>query len=166
MFVGPLRTGWSDDDRKNAGQFLVFIFELTGSLDLTCFIATAVYQDVYSEEIKVLRQFRDDVMMNSYYGKKLVQLYYERGPGWAEWILKHPHFIKPVRSVLDVSVSLIENRELDYPMFQTGMDYAFFAMHSCLQFLYPDHGPDAQEQSLENISEKAILDLFSKFNTE
>ena len=41
-----------------------------------CFIATAVYGDSNAPEVHVLRDFRDEILMNNFFGRKLVDVYY------------------------------------------------------------------------------------------
>ena len=44
--------------------------------DEDCFIASVVYGDVNAREVNVLREYRDNVLMNSQEGRKFVELYY------------------------------------------------------------------------------------------
>lgn len=41
-----------------------------------CFIATEVYGDVNAPEVQKLREYRDEVLMNSWLGRNLVNFYY------------------------------------------------------------------------------------------
>lgn len=54
-----------------------------------CFIATAAYGTPTAEEIDVLRDFRDDVLMQSSLGKDLVEFYYAVSPPLANIISEH-----------------------------------------------------------------------------
>ncbi len=51
-----------------------------------CFIATAAYGTPSAEQIDVLREFRDDVLVRSSVGLRLVTLYYQLSPPVAEVI--------------------------------------------------------------------------------
>lgn len=44
--------------------------------DPICFIATVVYGDVNAPQVEALRNYRDDVMMRSLAGRKMIELYY------------------------------------------------------------------------------------------
>lgn len=53
-----------------------------------CFVATACYGDYNSEEVLVLREFRDTVLLNSVAGKAFVKFYYFVSPPIAKIIEK------------------------------------------------------------------------------
>lgn len=53
-----------------------------------CFVATACYGDYNSEEVLVLREFRDNVLLNSLSGKIFVKFYYFISPPIAKFIEK------------------------------------------------------------------------------
>jgi len=53
-----------------------------------CFIATACYGDYNSEEVLVLREFRDNVLLNSLVGRVFVKFYYLISPPIANIIEK------------------------------------------------------------------------------
>ena len=78
-----------------------------------CFIATAVYGDVNAPEVKVLRDFRDSVLMESSLGRKAVDLYYSGlGQRSANFIRDHASFIIPaVRRGLDRLVEYHQAKE-------------------------------------------------------
>ena len=48
--------------------------------DSSCFIATACYKDLYSEEVIFFRWYRDNVLNNSSLGKAFVSTYYKLSP--------------------------------------------------------------------------------------
>jgi len=60
-----------------------------------CFIATAAYGTSTSEEIQVLREFRDGYLLTNAVGKALVDLYYMVSPPIAQFIIEHPG-LKPI----------------------------------------------------------------------
>jgi len=76
-----------------------------------CFIATAVYGTDTTEEIDVLREFRDAVLMPDRLGAAFVWLYYEVSPPIAEVISRHDSlrtalrlgFIGPMVAILNWS---------------------------------------------------------------
>ena len=53
-----------------------------------CFVATACYGDYNAEEVLVLREFRDNVLLNSLTGKAFVKFYYFVSPPMAKIIEK------------------------------------------------------------------------------
>jgi len=54
-----------------------------------CFIATAAYGTSTATQVNVLREFRDDVLLESTAGSRLVDLYYSVSPPIAEFISEH-----------------------------------------------------------------------------
>jgi len=44
-----------------------------------CFVASAVYGDSNAHEVSVLREYRDNVLMNSTFGRRFVEWYYNGG---------------------------------------------------------------------------------------
>ena len=81
---------------------------------LPCFIATAAYGTDTTEEINILREFRDVVLLPSGLGTEFVSLYYEVSPPIAEVISQHEFlrtavrvgFIDPVVAILNWSHAL------------------------------------------------------------
>ncbi|MBE0430546.1 MAG: hypothetical protein IBX67_01835 [Dehalococcoidia bacterium] len=72
-------------------------------LDLSafgCFIATAAYGTPSAEQIDVLREFRDEVLMESAVGSRLVALYYRLSPPVAEVIAENGFVRTLVRELL------------------------------------------------------------------
>ena len=53
-----------------------------------CFIATAVYSSYDAPEVLELRRFRDNVLLESTIGTKLVKIYYAVSPTLAERLKK------------------------------------------------------------------------------
>jgi hypothetical protein len=60
-----------------------------------CFIATATYGTSRSEEIQILRRFKDGYLLTNGLGKTFVDFYYMISPPIAEFISEHPN-LKPV----------------------------------------------------------------------
>lgn len=75
-----------------------------------CFIATACYGTPMAEEVKILRNFRDQYLMTNPVGKSFVQLYNKYGPKAADFIRDKEslkkiirHCLKPVLWLIGVS---------------------------------------------------------------
>ncbi len=82
----------------------------TAGKDDKCFIATAVYGTPAAQEIDILREFRDQVLLNSMLGTKLVHFYYKISPPLAESISKHSWLKTLVRDFfVDPAVTVLEH---------------------------------------------------------
>lgn len=57
--------------------------------DKPCFIATAAYGTPMAEEVDILRQFRDELLLNNPVGRAFVSVYYKLSPPIAEFISEH-----------------------------------------------------------------------------
>lgn len=81
--------------------------------DGKCFIATAVYEDLGSFELVVLRDFRDEVLLQSSVGRTAVSCYYAVSPSIARWLRRSDAARLLVRLVvLDPIVRFINRREM------------------------------------------------------
>ncbi|MBU3941895.1 MAG: hypothetical protein KKF74_03205 [Nanoarchaeota archaeon] len=71
-----------------------------------CFVATAVYGDRSAHQVEVLREFRNNVLMQSGVGRTFVDFYYSgAGRKTADFIREHlPSTIPAIRRGLDVLV--------------------------------------------------------------
>ncbi len=65
-----------------------------------CFIATAAYGAPTAQQLDVLRELRDDVLLESTVGFRLVDLYYQASPPIAEFISEHTFLRTLVRELL------------------------------------------------------------------
>jgi len=54
-----------------------------------CFIATAAFGSYMEPHVKVLREFRDDVLLSNGLGTRFVELYYTYSPPIADFIAGH-----------------------------------------------------------------------------
>ena len=74
-----------------------------------CFIATAAYGTSTAEQLDVLREFRDDVLLKSTVGSRLVDFYCRVSPPIADFISEHNFVRTLVRELLvDPIVWLVE----------------------------------------------------------
>jgi hypothetical protein len=71
-----------------------------------CFIATAAYGSPMADEIGVLRQFRDEYLLNNLMGRAFVELYYKISPPIAEFITEHPDLKPMVRARVAPAVAM------------------------------------------------------------
>jgi len=72
-------------------------FELSRS---DCFIATAVYGSRYTSEVELLRQYRDEIMMKSLWGKVLIMCYEKISPPIAKIVSKNRKIKLLVRDLI------------------------------------------------------------------
>ena len=66
----------------------------------SCFIATACYGNLNAPEVLTLRQFRDEKLINTYFGNLFVKFYYTFSPFFAALISKSEALKKAVRIIL------------------------------------------------------------------
>jgi len=71
-----------------------------------CFIATAAYGTPLAQEIRVLREFRDQCLLTKPLGQALVGLYDRVSPPIAEFITEHPGLKPLVRAGLFPAVAM------------------------------------------------------------
>ena len=81
-----------------------------------CFIATAAYGSYFEKHVKVLRDFRDNVLLTNSLGKKIVEFYYKHSPSIASKIAMHSGAKNIIRQVLTPIVYIIK-----YPLIVLGI---------------------------------------------
>jgi hypothetical protein len=73
-----------------------------------CFIATACYGSTETPEVLMLRRFRDESLLTSVIGQRLVLVYYKVSPPIARQLVAHPKTAKVIRTwLLDPMTRLI-----------------------------------------------------------
>jgi serine protease len=75
-------------------------------VDRGCFIATAAYGTSMAGEVRYLRAFRDEYLLNSRLGREFVELYYRLSPPVAGFIRERESLRSVVRVVLSPLVTL------------------------------------------------------------
>ncbi|RJR16492.1 MAG: hypothetical protein C4581_09715 [Nitrospiraceae bacterium] len=80
--------------------------------DKRCFIATAAYGSYLSEEVQVLRRFRDECLLTNRAGRTFVRYYYEFSPSAADYISGHTTLKSIIRCMLAPVVYSIK-----YPLY-------------------------------------------------
>jgi tetratricopeptide (TPR) repeat protein len=73
-----------------------------------CFVATAVYGSYEAEEVRVLRQFRDLVLLRHKLTAWTVWFYYKVGPKLASVVSRSPRLRLNTKRILDRVVSLVD----------------------------------------------------------
>jgi hypothetical protein len=82
---------------KNCPLSNVQAAEIQGFLkESKCFIATAAFRSMDAAPVRMLRQFRDQVLLQFSLGEAFVNWYYRWSPPAAEWLIDHPGFRYPV----------------------------------------------------------------------
>jgi hypothetical protein len=98
-----------DVDHKDYEVTATFKISSGGGGGGGCFIATAAYGTPTAKQLDVLRAFRDDVLLKSTVGSRLVDLYYRTSPPIANFISQHNVVRTLVRELLvDPIVRVLE----------------------------------------------------------
>lgn len=84
---------------KNPEAFKLFL-KKTDQVTARCFIASAAFENLNDPAVVQLRQFRDDALKSSRFGRAIVLHYYRWSPPFAR-LLNHMRWLKPLmRTVL------------------------------------------------------------------
>ena len=73
-----------------------------------CFVATAVYESENAPEVRLLRQFRDKVLLRNCFGRFAINCYYWIGPCLAYLTVKMPLLKRMFRYTLDRLIRFLE----------------------------------------------------------
>lgn len=73
-----------------------------------CFIATASFGSSMSEEVIILKNFRDNVLLKNSLGRNLVKFYYEISPSIANYIGEHEILKTAVRLTLTPIIYVVK----------------------------------------------------------
>jgi hypothetical protein len=65
-----------------------------------CFIATACYGSPFASEVEILRNYRDDVLSKSFWGRCFVKVYYLISPSISKIVEKYAFLRKLVTRYL------------------------------------------------------------------
>jgi hypothetical protein len=103
------------DDSLNAGSTQAGIPQpVLGLLeDERCFIATAAFGNAHDEQVRTLRQFRDQVLLKFSLGEKFVHWYYQWSPSIAKFISQSPWLRKVTRAILWPFVFFIKQAQAE-----------------------------------------------------
>jgi len=82
-------------------------FELISVEREACFIATAAYGSYLAPEVKMLREFRDNVLLQSTLGKQIVNFYYDISPPFANYIANNEALRNITRWLLSPIIYLV-----------------------------------------------------------
>ena len=73
----------------------------------SCYVATATYQDAFHPNVILLRDFRDNYLQKSSFGRAFVKFYYTFGP-YAAWLPEHFTMIRNLsKKIIDIIVNKI-----------------------------------------------------------
>jgi hypothetical protein len=73
-----------------------------------CFVATSVYESENAAEVRLLRHFRDEVLLRNCFGRFAINCYYWIGPYLAYLTVRMPFLKRMFRSLLDRLIRFLE----------------------------------------------------------
>lgn len=73
-----------------------------------CYIATMVYGNYDHHQVIILRNFRDNVLLNSYLGTCFVKFYYKKSPQIVAKLSGYHMVNKVIRKILDFLIKMIK----------------------------------------------------------
>ena len=86
------------------------IIDIKNKVGSDCFIATAVYETPFSQEIEILKYWRDYQLRKRYIGRLFIKFYYIFSPYIANFIKNKPLIKKGVRVIIDFLVKYLKNK--------------------------------------------------------
>ena len=75
----------------------------------SCYIATMVYGDYCHPKVIVLREFRDNKLLNSSLGRSFVRFYYRNSPRWVDKMKDKKTLNTVIRILLDNFIKLYKH---------------------------------------------------------
>ena len=106
----PLRKGANKEEMVR--KAVIVAIEYHKERNKRCFIATAVYGSQESQEVIILRRFRDKILMKTFFGKLFIIAYYKMSPYLADLIEKKPKVKRLLRKLLlDPIVKIVSNQK-------------------------------------------------------
>ncbi len=91
---------WSSSSKKRDTQIDDLVRDQITKPKSGCFVATVCYGNYDAPEVLVLRQFRDNRLMQSYAGKAFIQCYYAVSPAVAKQVDKSPGLKRYIRKYI------------------------------------------------------------------
>lgn len=110
----------SDVPKVNKGDYLILDLIVNGvrenfqvniekdALLSPCFIATVAFGTTLSDEVSILKKWRDLKLKKSSLGRLIISIYYKTSPPIARWLETKPGMKKLVRAFLIPIISLIK----------------------------------------------------------
>ena len=75
-----------------------------------CYIATMVYKDYNHPKVMVLRNFRDDFLLNYFVGREFVKFYYKYSPSIVELLKDKRSINNIIKKSLNMIIKLIDKK--------------------------------------------------------
>lgn len=73
-----------------------------------CYIATMVYKDIEHPKVKLLRQFRDEILKNYFVGKQFIKFYYKYSQNAVSYLKDKKILNSIIKITLDLFISVIK----------------------------------------------------------
>jgi hypothetical protein len=93
-------------------QNIVSSVKSSGSRNSSCFVATYIYSGYETTEVRLLRDFRDDILNNSVLGRTFIKTYNRMAPFLVVVIKRFPVLQILVKSILDKFILSLKTKKI------------------------------------------------------
>ena len=73
-----------------------------------CYIATMAYGDYNHPQVMILREFRDETLSNTFFGRSFINLYYSTSPHLVKLLKNQKYINKIIRNLLDQFINKVK----------------------------------------------------------
>lgn len=73
-----------------------------------CYIATMAYGDYDHPQVMILRNFRDETLSNTYFGRSFIKIYYSTSPRLVKLLKNQKYINKIIRNLLDQFINKVK----------------------------------------------------------
>ncbi len=109
--TGPIRKGWPQDLKQKDLDFV----KKDPALAKNCFLSTSVYGTWDNAQLRTFRSFRDQVLMDSHAGRRLVKSYYSKGGAVSMRLRSHENVSKILIPLFDQLAAFLASLDWDDP---------------------------------------------------
>lgn len=122
--TGPIREGWPRDLKQKDLDFVKKDPELAKN----CFLSTTVYGTQDNAQLRTFRGFRDQVLMASHGGRRIVETYYRTGPAVSAMLQGRKNVAGMLVPLFDKLAAFLSSQDWNDPTSRRLLEAAIWAV--------------------------------------